>query len=56
MATGAGDNKKVAQRTLTQFNSILLGETDITTALFMLAELHPSNMLEAMLVTHGWSA
>lgn len=50
-ATGVGPNKPVAERLLAQFNSILPGEMDIAKALFMLAELRPQTMLEAMLVT-----
>jgi len=49
-ATGVGPNKRVANRLLAQFNS-LTGDPDIATAMFMLAEFRPANMLETMLVT-----
>jgi hypothetical protein len=50
-ATGVGDNKYVATRIFAQFNSMLLSGTDARTTLFLLSELHPGNVLEAMLIT-----
>jgi hypothetical protein len=50
-AVGVGPNTPVAEWILARFNSILPGKTDVAVALFMLAELRPANMLEAMLTT-----
>src|SRR5580765_1435193 len=50
-AAGVGPNTPVAAWILARLNSILPGKTGIKVALFMLAELRPANMLEAMLVT-----
>ena len=50
-AAGVGPNTPVAEWVLARLNSILPGKTDIAVALFMLAELRPANMIEAMLVT-----
>ena len=51
LATGVGDNSYVATRIFNQFSAMLLSGADSRSALFLLAELRPRNILEAMLIT-----